>query len=100
MHDTSSTEMPALSDWKSHRFYLSELKVGQRLTLETRSRRYHFMNEGAGQAMIFGHPEYCPEPISVTVAGSTWGGSMLKMGFIGVGMRLEFMHPDKGVVTT
>ena len=92
--------MTALSDWKAHGIYLSELEVGQRLTLETRNHRYHLMNEGGGEAMIFGHPQYCPEPVSVKVAGSTWGGSMLKMGFIGVGMRLEFAHPDRGVVTT
>jgi len=29
----------------------------------------------------------------VTIAGSTWGGSMLKMRFIGRGMHLEFHHP-------
>jgi hypothetical protein len=29
----------------------------------------------------------------VTIAGSTWGGSMLKVRFIGRGMHLEFHHP-------
>ena len=28
------------------------------------------------------------------IHGSTWGGSMLKTGFLGRGMRLEFQHPD------
>jgi hypothetical protein len=31
--------------------------------------------------------------VQVTIAGSTWGGSMLKMRFIGRGMHLEFHHP-------
>ena len=43
--------------------------------------------------MISGHPQYCPEPVQVTIAGSTWGGSMLKVRFIGRGMHLEFHHP-------
>ncbi len=29
----------------------------------------------------------------MTIAGSTWGGSMLKVRFIGRGMHLEFRHP-------
>jgi hypothetical protein len=29
----------------------------------------------------------------VNVAGSTWGGSLLKLHFIGRGMHLEFLHP-------
>jgi hypothetical protein len=29
----------------------------------------------------------------VRIEGSTWGGSMLKVRFIGRGMRLEFRHP-------
>ena len=34
-----------------------------------------------------------PQPVQVIIAGSTWGGSMLKMRFIGRGMHLEFHHP-------
>jgi hypothetical protein len=43
--------------------------------------------------MISGHPQFCPLPVQVTIAGSTWGGSMLKMRFIGRGMQMEFHHP-------
>src|SRR6202795_1267744 len=39
---------------------------------------------------ISGHPEYCPEPTKCFVHGSTWGGSCIKIGFIGRGMHLEF----------
>ena len=30
----------------------------------------------------------------VDIQGSTWGGSLLKQGFIGRSMHLEFRHPD------
>jgi NAD-dependent oxidoreductase involved in siderophore biosynthesis len=30
----------------------------------------------------------------VAIAGSTWGGSMLKQRFVGRGMHLEFCHPE------
>jgi hypothetical protein len=31
--------------------------------------------------------------VPVAIAGSTWGGTMLKVRFLGRGMRLEFHHP-------
>jgi hypothetical protein len=36
----------------------------------------------------------------VQISGSTWGGSMIKMKFIGRGMRLEFNHPSYRTITT
>jgi len=45
-------------------------------------------------AFISGHPLYCPRPVLVTFRGSARGGSMLKVRFIGRGMRMEFHHPD------
>ena len=45
-------------------------------------------------------PEYCPDPVLVTIDGSNWGGSMLKMSFIGRGMRLEFRHPQFRTIMT
>lgn len=36
----------------------------------------------------------------VRIAGSIWGGSMLKLRFIGRGMRLEFCHPTYHTITT
>jgi hypothetical protein len=43
--------------------------------------------------LLWGHPEICPRPVTVSIAGSTWGGTMLKTRFLGRGMRLEFHHP-------
>jgi hypothetical protein len=48
---------------------------------------------GDNEALVWGHPEFCPEPVLVHICGSTWGGSMLKQYFIGRGMHLEFLHP-------
>jgi len=50
--------------------------------------------------LISGHPEYCPEPVLVAITGSSWGGSMLKSGFVGRGMHLEFSHPAYRVPIT
>lgn len=80
--------------------YLSDLKPGCRLEVETRNHRYLLVHQGWGRALISGHPELCPEPVEVAVAGSSWGGSLLKSDFIGRGLRLEFEHPVHRLVTT
>ena len=50
--------------------------------------------------MISGHPEICPDPVLVNFYGSTRGSAMLKAGFVGREMSLEFRHPEKGLVRT
>ncbi len=37
---------------------------------------------------------YFPEPTEVNFAGSTFGGSMLKVGWIGYGLHMEFHIPS------
>jgi hypothetical protein len=79
---------------------LDSLKVGDLLELETKSRTYFIENRGNGQILISGHPKYCPEPTPVKLYGSTWGGVILKPGFIGRHMSLAFRHPQHGVIRT
>ena len=44
---------------------------------------------------------YFPEQTEVYFSGSTWGGSMLKIHWVGVDMHMEIGHPNKpGVITT
>ena len=79
---------------------LDNLRVGDLLELETKSRTYFIENRGNGQILISGHPKYCPEPTPVKLYGSTWGGVILKPGFIGRHMSLAFRHPQHGVIRT
>ena len=80
--------------------HLSHLAPGTVLEVETQNRAYTIHYRGSGQALISGHPVFCPEPVLVNIHGSTWGGSMLKERFIGRGMRLEFAHPNYEPITT
>jgi hypothetical protein len=73
--------------------FLEGLPPDTVLQIRTQHHFYTALMLGEGSALISGHPQYCPEPVQVTIAGSTWGGSMLKMRFIGRGMNLEFHHP-------
>ena len=73
--------------------YLKDLPPATVLQIETQHHCYTAVLLEDGSALISGHPEFCPEPTAVAIAGSTWGGSMLKRSFVGRGMRLEFSHP-------
>lgn len=73
--------------------FLKDLPPATVLQIQTQNHLYTAVVQDDGSALISGHPEYCPQPVLVAIAGSTWGGSMLKRRFVGRGMRLEFSHP-------
>jgi hypothetical protein len=79
---------------------LDHLPEGAELEVETENRCYHLRICGGGEALISGHPRYCPEPVKVKVHGSTWGGSLLRRLFIGRGLQLEFCHPEHMTILT
>lgn len=70
--------------------HLRDLSPGTVLEVRTQNRAYTILYQGWDRALISGHPVFCPQPVAVTIHGSTWGGSMLKTRYIGCGMRLEF----------
>ncbi len=74
--------------------YLEELPPATVLQIRTQNHCYTAVLLGRSNALLSGHPQYCPEPVLVVIAGSTWGGSMLKLHFVGRGMHLEFHHPE------
>jgi hypothetical protein len=80
--------------------HLGDVAPGTVLEVRTENRAYTIRYQGLGQALISGHPLFCPEPTPVTIHGSTWGGSMIKTGYIGRGMRLEFAAAASQPITT
>jgi hypothetical protein len=80
--------------------HLEDLPDGSALEVKTENRRYVLVIQGPGKALISGHPKFCPDPVLVSIHGSSWGGSMLKVAFIGRGMHLEFQHPEYQTITT
>ena len=81
--------------------WLKNLRKGDVVTLQTQNTTYTIKVLGEKNYTIEGHAKYCPKPVKVHIAGSTWGGSMLKMEYIGRNMHLEF-HVDghPGAITT
>jgi hypothetical protein len=73
---------------------VDDLPPGSLLRVTTQNTCYRILILFGTLALITGHPLFCPRPVLITIRGSTWGGTMLKMNFLGRGMRLEFQHPD------
>ena len=73
--------------------FLSDLQPRTVLLIQTQHHCYAAVFLGDNRALLWGHPKFCPRPVSVSIVGSTWGGTMLKSRFVGRGMRLEFHHP-------
>ncbi len=81
--------------------YLRDLPEPATVEVETQNRWYTMVVRHDGSAWIWGHPEFCPEPVLVRITGSNWGGSMLKTAYLGRGMHLEFRHPNyEGPIVT
>ena len=74
--------------------YLDTLPPSTVLQIQTMNHCYTAVLLGGSEALLSGHPEFCPKPVQVAIAGSTWGGSMLKLQYVGRGMHLEFRHPE------
>ena len=80
--------------------YIDRLPKGTQLLVETAHRNYLLEIRGGLNALISGHPNYCPDPVPVVVCGSRARGFEMRRGFIGRGMRLEFWHPARGIIRT
>ena len=81
--------------------YLADISPGEILLIRTLNSRYTVTYLGFGAARIVGNPDVCQHPQLVNILGSTWGGSALLAGFLGIGMCLQFaLEGDSRVTTT
>lgn len=80
--------------------FLDKLLTDRVLKVQTRNTLYTIHKISDNEYTIQGHSKYCPTPVKCNIHGSTRGGSMLKVDFIGRGMQLEFSTPEYECVTT
>jgi hypothetical protein len=57
------------------------------------------LDPDSGRALVKGG-KYLAEPTEATVVGSTFGGCMLKVGWLGVGLRMEILTDGQYLMTT
>ena len=77
------------------------LDAGTTLTVWTRHSCYRFeiVDPAARLARVTGGSLF-PEPTDVRIDGATTGGCMIKAGWVGVGLRMEFTVADRRITTS
>ena len=83
---------------------LERLPVGGVLEVTTENTDYRIERVAEGESgypfRLSGHPRLCPEPVRAGISGSSYGGALLRRGFIGRGMQMEFHLEGGGWYTT
>jgi hypothetical protein len=80
--------------------FLKDAPESAVIFVKTKNTTYKIERQSGTGWLISGHPTFCPSPSSVIIHGSTWGGSMLKMNFIGINMHMEFVIDGMSPITT
>jgi hypothetical protein len=80
---------------------IDALDAGTEIEVCTRHSRYRFvlLDPRSGRALVWGGGVF-PEACEVRIEGATAGGSALKMGWIGVGLRLELAIGRRRISTS
>ena len=78
-----------------------EVAAGAIVIVRTRNSCYRLvMVEPETQRVLVSGGDWFPEPTEAQLVGATGGGSMLKPGWIGVGLRMEFRHINQPITTS
>ena len=80
---------------------LMALEACDAIQARTRNSVYEIflLDPNTGRALVRGG-KYFAEPMEATVSGSTFGGCMIKMGWLGVGLRMEVYANGRRTVTS
>ena len=78
--------------------WAKDVPEGCGIEVQTQNTLYEFRKHPTNNNFwqVKGHARYCPTWTDCRIVGSTWGGSMIKTGFIGVGMHLEIILLSSG----
>jgi hypothetical protein len=71
------------------------------LSVDTRNSHYEiFVVSPADRKLIVQGGKFFVEPTEVQLSGSSFGGTLLKLGWIGVGMRMEMNAGGRRIITS
>lgn len=79
---------------------LALLPVGTVLEVRTRNTTYTVIPQASGEMMIWGHPDYCPEPMLTAGLGGVHVTGVIREGYVAPGMRLSFPKGERRVQTS
>lgn len=69
------------------------------LVVETRNTRYHIIVRRSDEIVIQGG-SFFPDPTLARFEGASLGSSLLRLGWIGLGLRMEIRVNGQRIVTT
>lgn len=78
---------------------LRELEPLTVLRVRTRNSIYRIVVSDGSNVLVQGG-DFFPETTTGHLSGSGFGGSLLKLGWIGVGLRMEFLSGEQRIVTS
>ena len=78
---------------------LRQLEPLTELMVQTRNTSYRIVVSHEADIVIQGGT-FFPDPTRAHVEGSSVGGNLLKIGWIGVGLRMEIVAEGRRIVTT
>jgi hypothetical protein len=78
---------------------LRQLEPLTELLVQTRNTAYRIVVSRDADIVIQGGT-FFPDPTRAHVEGSSLGGNLLKVGWIGVGLRMEIVADGRRIVTT
>ena len=84
---------------ESEGVYLASLAAITQLEVRTRNSVYKLTMLGDGRVLVLGGA-FFPVWTEAHLAGSTLGGSFLKVGWVGCGFCMEFLYDGQRIVTT
>lgn len=69
------------------------------MTIQTRNSHYRVVVTHGTSVVVQGG-QFFPDAVAARIDGSGFGGSLLKVGWIGVGMRMEIFAGDQRIITS
>ena len=69
------------------------------LIVETRNTRYHIIVRH-GEEIIIQGGTFFPDPTPARLEGASLGSSLLRLGWIGLGLRMEIRANGQRIITT
>ncbi|MFN7949230.1 MAG: hypothetical protein U0Z53_28000 [Blastocatellia bacterium] len=80
---------------------IKNLAAFDMIRARTLNSDYHIFltDPAAGRALVQGG-SFFEEPVEAIISGSSFGGCMLKIGWIGIGLRIEICARGQRIVTS
>jgi hypothetical protein len=79
--------------------HLRDVEPLTTIVVQTHNSRYHLVMTGGTSAIVQGG-KFFADPTPARIDGSSFGGSVLKIAWIGVGLKMEIFANDQRIITS